>query len=340
MNFDYTVSCKDKGLTYIFLEQAKKQAGFDANKKINWQNVMSVFDEIQKEEQAEGQKLFRGGTDKTSAGWGKSYVIYAGDKISLSDEQMNKIYGAMGLDLSKITPSQPETPETPAQPPAAASSDQIPKKDENPPSAQTPPGKGADLSEASRPLDREFLVPHKQLAGKTVLREDGTSYTYDEKGYIKSVQNKNGNEICGDIHRSANGNVDYKDYEYDTNGNCTRVICRSTDGAVFWYNDCEYDTDGKMIREIQRNSDGTVSPCFMDFEYDINGNNTRVIYYFSDDGQVSYYFDNEYDTNGNITRSILRNSDGTVSQYTDYEYDANGEEINSITRNPDGSEKE
>ena len=47
MGFDYTVSKDDLGLTYIFLEQAKKQAGFDGSKKINCQNVMSVFDETQ-----------------------------------------------------------------------------------------------------------------------------------------------------------------------------------------------------------------------------------------------------------------------------------------------------
>lgn len=69
MGFDYTISGKEQGLTYIFLEQAKKQAGFDANQKIDWTKVMSVFDEIQKEEQAEGQSLFHGGTDKTRAGW-------------------------------------------------------------------------------------------------------------------------------------------------------------------------------------------------------------------------------------------------------------------------------
>ena len=120
MGFEYTVNGKDKGLTYIFLEQAKKQEGFNANKKINWQNVMSVFDEIQKEEASEGQRLFRGGTDKTRAGWGKSYVIQAGDKISLSEEQMNRIYGAMGLDLSKTkqqeqTSSKPQAVQTPPE---------------------------------------------------------------------------------------------------------------------------------------------------------------------------------------------------------------------------------
>ena len=50
MGFDYTVSGKDKGLTYIFLEQAKKQAGFDSSKRIDWNSVMTVFDEIQQEE--------------------------------------------------------------------------------------------------------------------------------------------------------------------------------------------------------------------------------------------------------------------------------------------------
>ena len=48
MGFDYTVSGNDKGLTYIFWEQAKKQAGFDGTKKIDWNAVMNVFDQIQK----------------------------------------------------------------------------------------------------------------------------------------------------------------------------------------------------------------------------------------------------------------------------------------------------
>ena len=65
MAVDYTLSGKYKGLTYIFLEQAKKQAGFDGTKKLDWNAVMSVFEQIQKEEEAEVQNLFSGGTDKT-----------------------------------------------------------------------------------------------------------------------------------------------------------------------------------------------------------------------------------------------------------------------------------
>ena len=107
MGFDYTVSGKDKGLTYIFLEQAKKQAGFDSSKRINWNSVMTVFDEIQQEEKQEGQQLFHGGTDKSRAGWRTSYIIKEGDKISLSENQMNRIYEAMGVELGGATQPTP-----------------------------------------------------------------------------------------------------------------------------------------------------------------------------------------------------------------------------------------
>ena len=52
MGFEYTVNSNDKGLSYIFLDQAKKLEGFDENKKIDWNQVMNVFDEIQKEKKS------------------------------------------------------------------------------------------------------------------------------------------------------------------------------------------------------------------------------------------------------------------------------------------------
>ena len=52
MGFEYTVNGKDKGLSHIFLEAAKKKGGFNFAKKIDWNKVMSVFAQVQKEEQA------------------------------------------------------------------------------------------------------------------------------------------------------------------------------------------------------------------------------------------------------------------------------------------------
>ena len=283
MGFDYTISGKEQGLTYIFLEQAKKQAGFDANQKIDWTKVMSVFDEIQKEEQAEGQSLFHGGTDKTRAGWGNSYQIWKGDRIQLSDEQMNRIYSAMGLDLSATTP-------TTASPLAAP-----PAQDQN------PPAKGDDLSSTQIPLGIQFLLPYKSKAGQKIPNEDGTIYSYDENGYISEVLDEKGREIKSIIRR-ADGSVRsfidqeyddkgkvvryinrepdgtitfYCDEEYDENGNETRFIMRKADGSILTYTDCIYDENGRVIREITRDSDGAIS-SYQDYKYDENGNKIEI----------------------------------------------------------------
>ncbi len=299
MGFDYTVSGTDKGLTYIFLEQAKKQAGFDSSKRINWNSVMTVFDEIQQEEKQEGQQLFHGGTDKSRAGWRTSYIIKEGDKISLSENQMNRIYEAMGVELGGAT--QPT-------PPAA---------DQNPPVQQTPPAPGAplpadaDLLLNKSPLDLNSLLPDYNKASKTVLNPDGTSSEYDEDGYLIR--------------------------EYDSAGNETREIWRSANGSVGWYNDYEYDSAGNKTRRIWRKPDGSVG-CYNDYEYDSSGNKTRQIWR-NPDGSVRWYTDYKYDLAGNLTREIERNSDGSVKCYEDYEYDSAGNQTREIWRNPDGSER-
>ena len=320
MGFDYTVSGKDKGLTYIFLEQAKKQAGFDSSKRINWNSVMTVFDEIQQEEKQEGQQLFHGGTDKSRAGWRTSYIIKEGDKISLSENQMNRIYEAMGVELGGAT--QPT-------PPAA---------DQNPPKNQAPLPAGPDLSSNKSPLDVNSLVPDLDKASQTVLNPDGTSREYDEDGYLVREYDSAGT-LTREIERNPNGSVEYYcDYEYDSAGNKTREIWRNSDGSVGWYNDYEYDSAGNKTREINYHSDGSVNETgwHYDYEYDSAGNKTRSILRNSD-GSVEYYCDYEYDSNGNKTREIRYNPDGSVDYYCDYEYDSAGNKTREIVRNPDGS---
>ena len=372
MGFDYTVSGKDKGLTYIFLEQAKKQAGFDSSKRIDWNSVMTVFDEIQQEEKQEGQQLFHGGTDKTSAGWRTSYIIKEGDKISLSENQMNRIYEAMGVELGGATQPTPpvadQNPPVQQTPPAA---DQNPPAQPTPPAADqnppvkdlTPPPADADLLLNKSPLDLNSLLPDLNKASQTVLNPDGTSSEYNGDGYLVREYDSAGNMTRG-IRRSANGSVkwyvDYEydsagnrtrdiarsangsvesccDYEYDSAGNKTREILRNPDGSVEWYEDYEYDSAGNETREILRNSDGSVE-WYYDYEYDSAGNLTREIERNSD-GSVKYYVDYEYDSAGNETRKIWRRASGSVKWYVDYEYDSAGNQTREILRNPDGSER-
>ena len=335
MSFEYTVSNKDRGLTYIFLEEAKKQQGFDSSKKIDWHKVMSVFDEIQKEEESEGQKLFSGGTDKTRAGWGSSYMIKSGDKISLSDEQMNKIYGAMGLTITN-SQTPPSTPKIPTQDKTPPTADKTPPQQSTPPTAdKTPPTSGEDLRNNKPSFLNPLLVQRKEYAGQEVLNKDGTTSIYDDDGYVESVQDKDGNKTR-EISRNSDGSVNYYwDYEYDKDGNNTREIVRNPDGSVNYYWDYEYDKDGNKTREISRNPDGSVN-YYWDYEYDKDGNKTREISR-NPDGSVYSYWDYEYDKDGNKTRMISRNPDGSVNSYWDYEYDKDGNKTREIRRNPDGS---
>ena len=98
MDFNYQVTNKDqKGLVNIFLQQARKE-GFEGTVK-NWNAVLSIFKEIQQEKQAEGEKLYSGGSEAKD--WHKNFVIKSGDIIKLTQEQLNKIYKAMGFEKEK-----------------------------------------------------------------------------------------------------------------------------------------------------------------------------------------------------------------------------------------------
>lgn len=147
--FNYTVKDGDKGLTYIFLDKAKKD-GFQGDAKgIDWNKVMSVFDEIQNEKQKnKDESLFSGGNNKTKKGWGKSYVIHKKDAINVTDEHLNKIYDAMGFKKEpekKVEVAPPVVEDTPkVEPeskPVEVSSEPEPKP------TQEPVKKGVETAE-------------------------------------------------------------------------------------------------------------------------------------------------------------------------------------------------
>ena len=209
----------------------------------------------------------------------------------------------------RAEPAEPVDGTTSAETPEVS----VPETDTNPPEDDmTPPLPGMNLSLSIKPLGIHETIPNWANAGKTVKNPDGTSFTYDENGFITN--------------------------EYDADGNLTRNIERNSDGSVRWYTDFEYDASGNKIRWIVRNADGSVD-FYTNIEYDADGNATRSIGRNSD-GSVRWYEDYEYDADGNLTRNIYRNSDGSVRWYKDYEYDADGNVTREIYRNSDGSVQE
>ena len=94
-SFNYKIESGDS-LSKIFLREAQKD-GFTGTVK-NWNEVLSVFEEIN-EELKEDEKLYTGGSEAKD--WHKNFVIKAGDVIKLTKEQLKKIYEAMGFEKEK-----------------------------------------------------------------------------------------------------------------------------------------------------------------------------------------------------------------------------------------------
>ncbi len=295
MGFEYTVNANDKGLTYIFLDQAKKLDGFDESKQIDWTQVMTVFDEIQQEKKAEQASLFEGESDKTVKGYGTSYKIKKDDKIELTDAQLNKIYEAMGVDLNK------------AHRTTSATDPNLPQKGEN---LSKKTSSLDNLEKASRGdvQDGEILVGNRiynYVNGVVVLSRDTDSKTSRM------------------ILRDNNGNVtEFNDYENDKNGNPVKMYIYDKNGNIKEYREFVHDSNGRTLKTIFRNPDGTVKD-YTDWESDGSGNTTNQVERDST-GSVTSVYEYQYDSHGRMTKQIEKDANGNTKFYTIYsEWDPN-----------------
>lgn len=115
------------------------------------------------------------------------------------------------------------------------------------------PEKGPDLSKPVSKYGMNFLLPQKKYANQTVLNPDGTSYSYDENGYINVQYDKNGREILIVDRNPDNSVYYYIEYKLDANGNKTSEIKRKSDGSVDYYIDYVYNKKGEVAAQIYRN---------------------------------------------------------------------------------------
>ena len=147
------------------------------------------------------------------------------------------------------------------------------------------------------------------------------------------------------------------EYEYDTNGNCVKMVGTGSDGGR-WVFEYEYDKNDNCVKEVQTYSGGFRN--VMEYEYDTNGNcvkmvrtdsdgDRRVFEYkydkndncvkevttYSDGDRTVMEYEYEYDTNGNCVKKVATYSDGD-RDVTEYEYDTNGNCIKEVTTDSDG----
>ena len=329
-DFEYTVKSTDRGLTYIFLEEAKKYKGFDATKSIDWNSVMAVFDEIQTEKQQSNSSLFSGGTGKDN--WHENYVINENDKIELTEAQVNKIYQAMGVDVSKG--KKTDTPAdnsggNPAQDPAKKPA----QKPGVPTGMRATYKKGVFYDEETKKHyqrdDAGNVVEVKPVrVGSTITQynQDGSHYErlygYNNS-YILYLVDTNGKKkeqvsFRSDGKRSL-------EYRYDDKGNIVRALYYKN-GKINEIVHNEYNDKNQKVKS--RSYDGSRKfQSAEKYEYHTNGNmKTKKVY--GSNGKLSYI--NKYHTNGK--RSTCQEYQDGKWQYDIY-YDTNGNETGGKGQN-------
>ena len=128
----------------------------------------------------------------------------------------------------------------------------------------------------------------------------------------------------------ASGSISYrKEYEYDANGNETKVKIYNADGVITYWCEYEYDANGNMTKSKICNADGSIN-TWSELEYYENGKHKKNTYY-SADGSVSEV--SEFDTDGNRKDTTYR-TDGSVSSIS--EYNSAGYITKSISYDSDG----
>ena len=323
-DFNYEVKKGDLGLTYIFLNKAKDLGYQGDKKKVKWNEVMSIFDKIQQEEIAEREQLYSGGNDKTKAGWGNSYVIKEGDRISLSESQLAEIYKAMGF--TKTT-----APVAPTASAAAGSETDLPIS-----AGSTQKKEAAAGSEADLPISTGSEPPQASVSGN-----ENTLLTKPESLTLSATDNiPSGKEPPARMKELPHSLLPGINKTYGTaQPDKCNTKHKAEDGTTIEFNKngkpvAIYDKDNNKIKEIAQYSDGAW--CFLGHEYDNSGNKTRDIWY-ERDGSVRIFYDYKYDETGRLTNEYVYTPNGEVSTFYDYEYDKSGNKVREISYNSDGS---
>ena len=135
-------------------------------------------------------------------------------------------------------------------------------------------------------------------------------YTRDEAGNVV----RRTRCMAGDI-------VDrYTDYEYDANGNRTRMEVYDAENKMITYSVYEYDEKGNILRETDYNTNGLLDDKY-EFEYDAEGN-ISLIRNFTEDDMVDY--ENEFDADGVLLRINWYRGTGSLQTVAEPEYNEAG----------------
>ncbi|MFG6084748.1 MAG: hypothetical protein AB3F67_4620 [Candidatus Phytoplasma solani] len=136
---------------------------------------------------------------------------------------------------------------------------------------------------------------------------------------VKSVKDKK-------IYYKSNNTIDfYFIYEYNTQGQLTKITNYKPDGSIYHYSIFEYNTQGQLIKKIFYKPNNTIG-CYYIYEYNTQGQLTKKIDY-KPDGSIGFYYIYEYNTQGQLIKKIYYKSNNTIDFYFIYEYNFQNEKI-------------
>ena len=107
MTNSITLTCTGQGITNM-LEAHVKSRVENGDKIINgdtnitykeWNAVIAKLSELNNKKEP---PIFRGKADVNSKDWHNNFVLYNGDKITFTEEEMDDLYKAMGIEFEKI----------------------------------------------------------------------------------------------------------------------------------------------------------------------------------------------------------------------------------------------
>lgn len=107
MTNSITLTCTGQGITNM-LEAHVRSRVENGDKIINgdtnitykeWNAVIAKLSELNNKKEP---PIFRGKADVNSKDWHNNFVLYNGDKITFTEEEMDDLYKAMGIEFEKI----------------------------------------------------------------------------------------------------------------------------------------------------------------------------------------------------------------------------------------------
>lgn len=107
MTNSITLTCTGQGITNM-LEAHVRSRVENGDKIINgdtnitykeWNAVIAKLSELNNKKEP---PIFRGKADVNSKDWHNNFVLYNGDEITFTEEEMDDLYKAMGIEFEKI----------------------------------------------------------------------------------------------------------------------------------------------------------------------------------------------------------------------------------------------